>query len=176
MSFPALFKAITKDQASKQRWVYGMPTLTNTGNYFMFPGKDPYYTIQFRPETLCQFVGVHARPLPHPDDFDEIDDPDEVAPVPLYLGDIVQVRDPKRFKVINTGVISFSGRFARFEIVYGSVASLLDCEKRNDINYACDLWIVGNVHKLDECEIPSAQVKRIMEGLESDHRSTIYVP
>lgn len=178
MSFPALFKAITKDQVSKQRWVTGMPTRVQTGNVFIFPGKDPYNTVQIRPETLCQFTGVHARPLFHPDDFDDIDDPDEVMPEPLYLGDIVQLRDPKRYKVTAHGIIIFSVlRSPSFQVyINGENRIELDSVAQGSINFSRDLWIVGNAHKLDDCELPSKLIKKLLTDLVSDHTSTLYVP
>lgn len=178
MSFPALFKAITKDQASKQRWVTGMPTIVQTGNQFMFPGKDPWYTIQIRPETLCQFTGVYARPLFHPDDFDDIDDPDEVQPEPLYLGDIVQLRDPKRFKVMGHGIIIYSVQDTpAFQLYFeGERRADIVSEVQGSINFVPTFWIVGNAHKLDDCELPSKLVKKLLADLKSDHTSQIYIP
>lgn len=178
MAFPALFKAITKDQASKQRWVYGMPTLTQTGNHFMFPGKDPYYTIQFRPETLCQFTGVHARPLYHPDDFDDIDDPDEVMPEPLYLGDIVQVRDAKRFKMLHHGVVVFTRHITPgFTLVIDGERRMdIASKKQGSIHFSPDLWIVGNLHKLDDCELKPSLVKSLIAGVEESTNVQIYIP
>lgn len=154
MAFPILFKALAQ-RAPEPTWVYGTPTVSTTGGYWMFPNVLGQHTIPFKPETLCQWTSLYGWV-----DDDGVEGGER--PERLFSGDLVEFRDDDG-DIADRGVITYFVGRGSFGIMTARGNFLMS--EANDENQT-ELHIVGNIHDSTNASMPSKTIKLLMGAIE----------